>query len=95
MVAVDLYEKLRRQRGNIILSPFSISAVLAMTYAGAGGTTKSQMEKTLRFDIDTFPSYCNVERGFKDLLHAFAATKYNHTLKVVNQIFVDSTLRLV
>ena len=95
VVAVDLYKKLKSQSGNIILSPFSISAVLAMTYAGADGTTKSQMKETLRFDIDNFPSDCSVKQGFKDLLHVFAATTNNHTLKVVNQVFVDSTLELV
>ena len=94
VVAVDLYKKLKSQSGNIILSPFSISAALAMTYAGALGTTRSQMKKTLRFD--TFPFYCSVDHGFKGLLYAFAAPhRYNHTLKVANRVFVESTLKLV
>lgn len=32
--ALDLYGQLRSQEGNLFFSPLSLSAVLAMTYAG-------------------------------------------------------------
>jgi serpin B len=49
--ALDLYQTLRSQGGNLIFSPFSISLALAMTYAGARGETESQMAETLHFDL--------------------------------------------
>ena len=50
--AVDLYQSLRGQSGNVFYSPFSISEALAMTWAGARGKTADQMAKTLHFSLD-------------------------------------------
>jgi serpin B len=50
--AFDLYQKLRSREGNLFFSPYSISAALAMTYAGARGDTEKQMAKTLHFSLD-------------------------------------------
>jgi serpin B len=47
--ALDLYQSLRSQKGNLIYSPYSISLALAMTYAGARGETEAQMAQTLHF----------------------------------------------
>jgi serpin B len=37
---------------NVVLSPYSISTALAMTYAGARGTTATEMQQTLHFTLD-------------------------------------------
>jgi serpin B len=47
--ALDLYQSLHAQDGNLIYSPYSISLALAMTYAGARSETESQMAQTLHF----------------------------------------------
>ena len=49
--ALDLYARLREEKGNLVFSPYSISTALAMTYAGARGETAAQMEKTLHFTL--------------------------------------------
>jgi serpin B len=47
--AFQLYQRLRANKGNLFLSPYSISTALAMTYAGARGQTAREMADTLRF----------------------------------------------
>jgi serpin B len=50
--ALDLLAKLSEGKGNLFFSPYSISAALAMTYAGARAQTAEQMAKTLHFPGD-------------------------------------------
>ncbi|NPV74973.1 MAG: serpin family protein [Anaerolineae bacterium] len=49
--ALDLYQVLRLQDGNLFYSPYSISTALAMTYAGAMGQTADQMSQALHFSL--------------------------------------------
>jgi serpin B len=49
--ALELYQKLQNQQGNLFLSPYSISTALAMTSAGARGQTEQDMAKTLQFPM--------------------------------------------
>lgn len=49
--ALDLYQTLKENTGNLFYSPYSISSALAMTYAGARGETEKQMATTLHFTL--------------------------------------------
>jgi serpin B len=49
--AIDAYRKLTAEKGNLVFSPASISIALAMTYAGAVGTTASEMAAAMHFDL--------------------------------------------
>jgi len=49
--AIDLYQSVRSQDGNLFYSPYSISLALAMTYAGARNQTEQQMADTLHFTL--------------------------------------------
>ena len=49
--AINLYEALHSQDGNLVFSPYSISLALAMTYAGARNETESQMAKAMQFNL--------------------------------------------
>jgi len=49
--AFNLYKLLSQEEGNLFCSPYSISAALAMTYAGAREDTEKQMADTLQFSL--------------------------------------------
>jgi serpin B len=54
--AFDLYRQVAREAdGNLLFSPHSISSALAMTYAGARGTTEREMKQALRFTLEQAP----------------------------------------
>ena len=50
--AVDLYQRLKGEEGNLFFSPYSISTALALAYAGARGETEKQMAGALNFSLE-------------------------------------------
>ena len=66
--ALNLFEKLKSEKGNLFFSPYSISTALAMTYAGARGKTASQMAKTLCFKLEQaqlHPAFAKIDLKLK------------------------------
>jgi serpin B len=61
--ALDLYQKLKDQPGNLFFSPYSLSTSLAMTYAGARGDTATEMANVLHFN----PAQTNLPSTFAEL----------------------------
>lgn len=53
-LGLDLYRQhIKTAEGKgVLLSPYSIATALAMTYAGADGETKAEMQRVLRFPAD-------------------------------------------
>jgi len=67
--AFDLYQTLRQDEGNLFLSPYSISEVLAMIYAGAGGETEKDMAEVLNFILSQeslHPAFNSVDLQLKE-----------------------------
>ena len=77
-----LYNILREKSGNIIMSPFSASAVVAMASAGAGGETLAQMTTGM-----CFPSPEQLAMGYREVITALETDNSDFTLEVANTIF--------
>jgi serpin B len=83
---LDIYHELSsaaKPSDNVLISPFSISAALAMTYAGAHGQTAQQMANVLRF---TLPD-SQVHPAFGELLRDLTAHRDGYQLDVANRLF--------
>lgn len=90
--ALDLYQQIRGEPGNLFLSPHSISTSLAMTYAGARGETEQQMARALHF---TLPQE-TLHPAFADLQASLNAAQSSDTvqLSVANSLWPAKDLSL-
>lgn len=71
--ALDLFQQLRVEPGNLFFSPYSISTVLAMTTAGARGETEKQMAAALRFSLDRrrlHPAFAELQAALNKIQQA-------------------------
>ncbi|MFH1023404.1 MAG: sigma-70 family RNA polymerase sigma factor [Planctomycetota bacterium] len=90
--AGELYGKLKTEKGNLFFSPFSLRTALAMTHAGARGTTAEEMRKTLELDlVEYFPEdrlAAAFEGTLKSLDTAGKSDKEKgHDLLIVNALW--------
>ena len=85
--AFDLYAELAATRPgeNVSISPYSISVALAMTYAGAAGTTQAEMETALHFALPE-PA---LHRAFNARTQALL--ERGEHVSIVNASFADKT----
>jgi serpin B len=83
--AFDLYARLAKEKGNVFVSPASISTALAMTYAGARGQTADEMAKTLHLTLE--PGRLNP--AFGALLREWKAEgkKHGSELSIANALW--------
>lgn len=83
--AADLFARLAQQDGNLFFSPYSISNALAMTFAGARGSTAEEMKTTLRFAL----GQDRLHPAFADLIRRLQGPddKRKYQLTVANRLF--------
>lgn len=83
--ALDLYGKLRSEKGNLFYSPYSLSTALAMTYAGARTQTAEQMAKTLHFNLEPDKLHAAMGALYKNL--NAGGQKRGYRLNVANALW--------
>ena len=98
--AFDLFNAISPSHDeNLVISPFSISTALAMTYAGAGGNTATQMARTLYFDADHESFHRNFTQWMNIIIEKGEAKKQ---LQIANSLwpqedypFLDEFMSLI
>jgi len=88
-----LYQQLsQRDAGkNILISPLSISAGLAMVYNGANGQTKSEMAKALGWQALELPQ---LNGGYQTLLTSLQHTDKRSSLEMADALMVQKKFSL-
>lgn len=90
--ALQLFQVLRHNEKNFILSPLSIQYALGMTANGASGETLDQLVKALGFadgQIDQLNAFCN------KLLNELPALDLDVTLKLADALLVNEQYPLL
>lgn len=87
----DLYRRLRREPGNLVISPASLSTALSMAWCGARGETAAQMKKVLH--LQGTPDEVTAAAG--QLSASLQAPGRPIVLRVANQLFAERTYKLV
>jgi len=88
--AMDFYQAVRGQDGNLFFSPYSLSLALAMTYAGARGDTASQMAKVLHFTLPPdrlHPAFNALDQGIEGQGSANSGGEQPFQLNIANSIW--------
>jgi serpin B len=80
---LDLFRKLATGKQSVFFSPFSISAALAMTSAGAKGKTLDEMRTVLRLPDEAHPTFGKL-LGF---VNGTPEVKRKHELVVANALW--------
>src|ERR1700728_2078213 len=89
--AVDLYGRLREQKGNLFFSPESISTAFAMADAGARGETAAEMARVFHF---TLPQD-RLHPAMGALLAGMNATHAGYELRVADALWAEQDARFL
>ncbi len=86
-----LYQRLRREPGNLVISPASLTTALAMTWGGAKGETAAQMRTVLH--LEGTPDEVMATSG--QLSRSLQEPSRPIVFRIANQLFGEKTYKLV
>jgi len=85
--AFDLYGRVRGEKGNLFLSPYSIASALSMTWAGARGETATEMAETLALPAAWRTEPERIHAAFGHLTGSLNDPKAAYELTVANALW--------
>ncbi|XP_015847159.3 serine protease inhibitor A3N-like [Peromyscus maniculatus bairdii] len=94
--AFSLYRELvlKNPNKNILFSPFSISAALAILSLGASSNTLEEILEGLKFNLTETPE-ANIHRGFGHLLHTLSQPGDQINISIGSMMFVEKRLQIL
>ncbi len=84
-------EEAKKEDQNFMVSPFSLSMALAMTWNGTAGETKKDMQQTLKMKGDTDD---DINGYYKKLKEALLKTDPKTKLSIENAIFTNEQIAI-
>jgi serpin B len=91
--SAKMYSELAKEEGNLFFSPYSITAALGMTDAGAKGETDLQIRKVLQVDLSGEDFHAGIN-GLDYSLKSHSQSTENLELNIVNSIWSQKDLML-
>lgn len=90
--ALNLYQTMtRNQDSNLFCSPFSVTAALSMTFAGARGNTATELMDTMKLDTDVHLALADVMKS----LNMSQKSIDGIVLRCANRMYVDGSCRIL
>jgi len=86
----DIYKLLKNKNENFILSPFSISSAMAMTYAGSKNNTLAEISNTFHFNKNLI----DFHKDFNNLYGVNFNKKSKVQFYSANSIWINKNLKL-
>jgi len=87
----DLYQRLRKKPGNLVISPASLTMVLTMAWGGARGETAEQMRKVLH--LEGTPDEVRATSG--QLARSLQDPARPVVFRIANRLFAQASYKLV
>ena len=94
--AFSLYKKLalKNPHKNIVFSPLSISAALALVSLGAKGKTMEEILEGLKFNLTETPE-ADIHQGFGNLLQSLSQPEDQDQINIGNAMFIEKDLQIL
>jgi len=89
----DLFNYVDVEEDNLFLSPFSVSAALAMTYEGAKGQTRKEMSKVMYYSDNND----NLNTDFQNIIERTQSSKNSkkYTFNIANSLWAQKDLNFL
>lgn len=84
----ELLNRLYDKDENVVISPFSISTALAITYEGAGGETEKEIKKVFHF-----PDKESLRKIYSNQLKKFDKESKEITIKISNGLWMEKSYK--